>query len=80
MSGVVSEVTPNGRAPVEGVVVSDSYYHAAATTDTNGFYIFGGPLGGVTDTLGFAKEGYQTVSRGVTINGDTRLNAQLARR
>jgi hypothetical protein len=77
---VVSEVTPNGQAPIEGVEVWDSYYHAPATTDTNGFYIFRGPLGGVTGTFQFAKEGYQTVSRDVTINGDTRLDVELVRR
>jgi len=80
LSGVVSEVTPNGLAPVEGVKVYDSYFHAETTTDTNGVYRFEGPFGGLSDSFGFTKEGYQTATRDVTINGNTRLDVQLARR
>jgi hypothetical protein len=81
VSGVVTEVTPTGQAPVEDVEVWESYYHAVATTDAKGSYSFTGPLGGVSDTFHFAKEGYQAVTIGdVTIHGDTRLDVQLVRR
>lgn len=80
LSGVVSEMTPNGLAPVEGVKVYDSYFHAEAATDKNGFYKFEGPFGGLSDSFGFTKEDYQTVSRDVTINSNTQLDVQLVRK
>lgn len=81
LSGVVSEVTPTGQAPVEGVWVTESYFHAGLWTDTHGLYIFRGPFGaGLNDTVWFSKEGYEPVLRDVTINGDTRLDIQLVRR
>lgn len=81
LSGVVSEVTPNGLAPVEGVEVWESYFHAPDTTDANGFYSFTGPYGtGISNSVQFTKEGYQTAMSDVTINGNTRLDIQLVRR
>lgn len=80
LSGLVSEVTPNGLAPVADVRVYDSYFHAEVTTDTNGVYRFEGPFGGLSDSFGFTKEGYQTATRDVTINGNTRIDVQLVRR
>ena len=80
LSGVVSEATPNGLIPIEGVEVSDSYFHASARTNRNGFYSFTGPFGsGISYSFYFAKKGYQEAERAVTINGDTRLDIQLVR-
>lgn len=81
LSGVVSEMTPTGQVPVEGVLVWEDYFHAPATTDTNGFYRFRGPYGtGLTIPLSFTKEGFQAKTGSVTVNGDTQLDVQLVRR
>jgi len=81
LSGVVTEVTPTGLAPVEGVTVDETYFHAQTKTDTNGFYSFTGypdPSDGFM--VRFTKEGYRIATSGVTINGNTRLDIQLVRR
>jgi len=44
LSGVVYEVTPTGRVPIEGVHVQSDYFHVFPTpdavTDSNGFFSF----------------------------------------
>ena len=44
LSGVVYEVTPMGRVPIEGVRVQSDYFHVFSTpdvmTDSNGFFSF----------------------------------------
>jgi len=82
LSGVVFEVTPTGlQVTVEGVWVTESYFHAGVWTDRNGFYSFRGPFGtGLNDSIGVSKEGYESGWRDVTINGDTRLDVQIVRR
>ena len=69
--GVVSEPTPNGQAPIAGVMVycdvCGEFGHTAVTTDANGYYSFNGDLasgGGVwlsgpATALLVSKEGYQ---------------------
>ena len=79
LSGVVSEVTPNGLAAVEGVQVEEYNLHQFATTDTNGFYSMSGVYAG-SSGVGFDKEGFQSKRTTVTINGDSRLDVQLVRR
>lgn len=79
LSGVVSEVTPTGPAPVEGARVEEWNLHLVATTDTNGFYSISGLYAGLT-SVWVSTEGYETVRRDVTIDGDTRLDIQLVRR
>jgi hypothetical protein len=61
LSGVVYEVTPMGRVPIEGDRVQSDYFHVFPTpdvvTDLNGFFsfrrvglrVFMGALGGCGD-------------------------------
>jgi hypothetical protein len=81
LSGVVTEATPAGIVPVEGVVVhcgvgNDS---RAAKTDRDGFYTLLGMFDG-TGTVVTIKEGYaQTQHKNVLIKGNTRFDIQLVR-
>ena len=85
LSGVVSEATPAGPAPVEGVTVSFGISSGwrETTTDRHGFYSLPG-LFSITapSYLNFymSKEGYQAESRRVSIDGDRRLDIQLVRK
>ena len=94
LSGVVSEVTPAGLVPVEGVEVycdaCGEFGHTFAHTDTLGSYSFSLVYNGVTPLL-IRKEGYAVVDpsgtfpdgagrRNATVNGDTRFDIQLVRR
>jgi hypothetical protein len=94
LSGVVSEITPTGQAPVEGVEVycdgCGEFGHTWAYTDTNGFYSFAEVYPGVLPLL-VRKAGYEVVDpistfpdgtgrKDATVNGDTRFDIQLVRR
>ena len=82
LSGVVTEATPRGNVPVEGVSVyrGVSTGYRSATTDRNGFYSILGMYDG-TDVVATAKEGYaKTEHMGVAIKGDTRFDIQLVRK
>ena len=82
LSGVVTESTPSGNVPVEGVSVYRGVVSGwrGATTDRNGFYSMLGMFNG-TDTVAAIKEGYvQTDERSVLIKGDTRFDIQMVRR
>ena len=92
LSVLVSEVTPTGKAPVEGALVTGPWDYPAPT-DRNGLYRSAGPF------IGLSKEGFedprvdpngkegdgqegagQEDNTQVTINGDTRLDLRLVRR
>lgn len=94
LSGVVSEVTPTGWAPVDDVeVYCDScgeFGHTWAHTDTIGFYSFSGVYAGSTPLL-VRKTGYGVIDpvrtfpdgtgeRDATVNGDTQFDIQVVRR
>ena len=80
LSGVVSEMTPRGPAPLEGVRISRSLSSGwrDALTDENGVYEIRGLQDG-TGTIEVGKPGYrkQTLPR-VSITGDTRIDFELA--
>lgn len=81
LSGVVTEGTPTGNVPVEGVSVYRGVVNGyrRATTDRNGFYSILGMFNG-RDVVGTSKEGYaKTEHMGVSINGDTRFDIQIVR-
>jgi len=81
LSGVVTEATPIGNAPVEGVSVyrGVSSGYRSATTDRNGFYTMWGMFDG-TDVVSTSKEGYaDTQDLHVSIKGDTRFDIKLVR-
>jgi hypothetical protein len=80
LSGVVSEVTPTGLAPLEGVLVNEGYKDQFSMTDPKGFYSISELYPSLPLYAGFSKAGYQSELRIVTIDGDTRLDIQLVRR
>ena len=78
VSGEVTEMTDDGPAPVEGVIVNELANHLSATTDTNGDYTIKGMR--VTDTvLSTHKAGYVTESRPLSARADTRLDIRVGR-
>jgi hypothetical protein len=93
LSGVMVEVTPTGRVPVQGVELEcDTRGDGVSTvvhTDANGFYEFAAVLDG-THELWMSKEGFLDPAgqrgdftwtwRLVTVSGDTRLDIELVRR
>lgn len=79
VSGVVSEATPTGQAPVEGATLHLSSLNQYATTDKNGLYSLVG-LGAGISSVWVGKDGYQSHTKDVTINSDTRLDIQIVRR
>lgn len=81
LSGAVSEMTPKGRAPVEGAEVwrSAGPGWRSATTDENGLYRIQGLYDG-TERVGTGKEGYLHHEAVVTIHGDTLYDVELVRK
>ena len=81
LSGVVTEATPAGNVPVEGVSVYRGVVSGwrGATTDRNGVYTILGMFDG-TETVATSKEGYaKTEDKNVSIKGDTRFDIQIVR-
>ena len=89
VSGVVFELTPTGRLPVEGALVEDvscdplhtscSNVVQTATTDLNGFYRLSGLSGSQVHFLWLSKEGYRAGEQFATFVTDTRLDIELVR-
>jgi hypothetical protein len=86
LSGVISEVTPSGRVPVEGVLVEEVLCNPlctnpvqTATTDPNGFYRLSEFPAGQARFLWLSKKGYRADELSVTITTDTRLDLELLR-
>ena len=81
LSGVVTEVTPTGRAPVEGATIYRAYGGGwqEATSDRFGFYQIHG-LYARTDQVSAGKDGYATSKASLTVEGDTRYDIELERR
>lgn len=79
--GVVTEMTPRGLAPVEGVDVSRLYGSGwqNSKTDTSGFYQIQGLYDG-TNKVSVGKEGYESKETNVTVTGDTRFDIELVKR
>ena len=91
LSGVVSEITPTGPVPVEGVRIycepCGAATHTDASTDSDGFYSFKGVWvsPGIKTPIWVSKQGfvYPSGREGwidVLVNGDTRFDIQLTRR
>ena len=81
LSGVVSETTPEGNKPVDGVwvLLGISSGWRSAKTDANGLYSIVGLFdfqGGVR----VSRDDYQQQDLKVSISGATRLDIDLARR
>ena len=93
LSGVVVEVTPTGKKPIEGVAVYCELCgvetHSWAFTDSSGIYSFTGvwTTPGLPTPVSFGKEGYSdpladkaSGQRQVMVNGDTRFDVELVRK
>lgn len=81
LSGIVTEVTPTGRVPVEGAKIYRAYGGGwqDATSDRFGFYQIHG-LYARTDQVSAGKDGYATSKSSLTVEGDTRYDIELERR
>jgi len=80
LSGAVTEQTPTGRVPLEGVRVLfpiGSGYRGA-TTAKDGLYEIPGLYDGSV-VVSASKEGYVRVTGDVSINGNTSFDIQLIR-
>ena len=92
LSGIIFEVTPTGRVPIEGVGVycdgcGSPEGHTQTYTNVDGLYSFGWSQNGAIPLL-VGKDGYVVVGQGsnsywpivATVNGDTQFDIELARR
>jgi hypothetical protein len=75
LSGVVSQMTPAGRVPLEGVRVHWSEMHLDATTNAAGFYSLDVPRG--QSLLLASKEGYKEKVLTVAVSNDVRVDIEL---
>ena len=93
LSGVVLEVTPTGKKPIEGVAVycelCGEETHSWSLTDSSGIYSFTGvwTTPGSPTPVWFGKEGYtdplgvtHSGLRQVMVSGDTRFDVELVRK
>ena len=77
LSGVVSEMTATGSAPIEGAKVAEQSGRTGVT-DADGHY----SISGLTETnriISVSRNGYVTGTRTVTMSGDTQLDIRLER-
>ena len=92
LSGVVLEVTPTGKKPIEGVAVycelCGEETHSWSLTDSSGIYSFTGvwTTPGSPTHVSFSKKGYtdpladtSSGNRQVLVDGDTRFDVELVR-
>jgi hypothetical protein len=81
LSGVVFASTPTGVTPVGDVriEVQQGTLRLSATTDQRGEYSVSGLVAGSV-SVSARRDGYETVTRTVTLAGDTRLDLQVVRR
>jgi hypothetical protein len=88
---MVFETTPDGRMPLEGVVLycdgcGSPVGHTFVTTDANGLYRFAWTLNGKNWIQFISKNGYRYAgpieSLGIPVNviGDTRFDIELVKR
>lgn len=80
LSGVISEATPDGLAPIGGALVQESATRRLARTDDQGRYSISGLVRPATNTVSASKSGFVTRISTQTISGDTRVDMQLDRR
>ena len=77
LSGVVSEMTATGAAPIEGATVAEQSGRTVVT-DANGHYSLSG-LTEMNRVISVSRNGYVTGTRTVTMAGDTQLDIRLER-
>ena len=81
VSGEVSAEAPTGIVQIQGVRVrlEEGSFRQDAMTDGNGFYALSGVSPG-NPSITLSKDTYDTETRRVTINSDTRLDIRISRR
>ena len=77
LSGVVTEMTAVGPAPIEGARVVDASGRSAAT-DGDGFYSITALISSSL-TISVTRNGYLTGTTTITMTGDTQLDIRLER-
>ena len=82
LTGVAYEVTPNGRQPVSGALITffadDDLTEATTTTDENGRYALCNLFGYYANQILFAqKEGYQLLTQIVSVSGSQQLDIEM---
>ena len=77
LSGVVTEMTPIGPAPIEGAKVVDASGRSAATDGDGAYRIAGLPAS--SRTISVTRKGYLTGTTTITMTGDTELDIRLER-
>jgi hypothetical protein len=77
--GTVTESTANGPRPLEGAVVTDLASGRSVTTNHAGTYSIHELPDGFA-TIRAIKDGYESVTRSLSLSGETRLDLQLVPR
>jgi hypothetical protein len=77
LSGLITVTTGSGSFPVGGARVEESNSHRITTTNQEGLYSIPG-LQPTNNFVTVSKAGYISDTRPVTINGDTRLDIEVA--
>ena len=80
LSGMVTETTPSGSAPLEGALVRDDGGQETLTGD-DGLYTFAYTRASATivRTVTVSKDGYTTIHSSVRMSADTRRDLQMSR-
>ena len=78
VSGTVTEMTTEGRAPVEGALVTHLATGKSTRTDVSGGYSIAGVPARMA-TISVSKEGFSGTTAVVDVTGDARLDLQLVR-
>ena len=77
LSGVVTEMTAIGPAPIEGAKVVEASGRSAATDEDGSYCISGLPAS--SRTISVTRNGYLTGTTTITMTGDTQLDIRLER-
>lgn len=77
--GTVTGMTDGGRLPLEGAVVTDVASGRSVITNQAGAYSLDEMPNGFA-SISVSKDGYQSVTRLLSVSGETRLDLQLERR
>ena len=78
VSGIITELTPDGEAPLEGVQIYESGTGTSVLTDATGAYRLAG-LRRASFALSMIKPGYDTITTQVTTTSDIQIDRRLTR-
>lgn len=80
LSGVVTETTLTGAAPLAGATVHEAITNQSAITDAQGRYSIAGIRQGLNVVVAASKSGFLTSTVTRIISADTQIDVQLNRR